>query len=157
MLERINSKLQFRVKNPWVNLTCLQSSLTADSSCKFFPCLALPFILFLVSPCGLYVGRLQWGQQMKPHISWLSNLLSDGIFLGYTTMWEPVVLNPGMGKEKGSGMVLVAQILQSVTWSAKRAVSIWLCTRTYFICFYVTEKKLLPENVFSEYKHLHVL
>lgn len=78
-----------------------------------------------------------------------------------------MVLNSAMGKEKGSGIVLVARILQSVILSAKRAASIWLCTRTYFICFYVTEKKLkklLPGFYFIflllffflESKHLHV-
>lgn len=77
-----------------------------------------------------------------------------------------MVLNSAMGKEKGSGMVLMARILQSVMLSAKRAASIWLCTRTYFICFYVTEKKLkklLPGFYFfyfffggGDCKHLHV-
>lgn len=58
-LKSIKPKLQFRVKNPCVTLTCLQQSLTADRGCKFTPALAWQFILFLGFPCGLYAGRLR--------------------------------------------------------------------------------------------------
>lgn len=46
------------------------------------------------------------------NISHLSSLLSDGIFLGHKIMWQLVTLNPGIGKEKGSGIALVVQIPQ---------------------------------------------
>lgn len=111
MLKRIKSKLQFRVKNPCVTLTCLQQSLTADRGCKFSPSLAWLFILFLGFPFMCWKAPMRSANEPSD-ISFLSSL-SDRIFLGHKTKGQPVTPNPDMGNKKGRVQVAVAQTLQS--------------------------------------------
>lgn len=68
------------------------------------------FAIYLISCFTLWF--ICWKAAMRSanetsNISRLSSLLSDEIFLGHKITWQPLTLNPGMGKEKGSGMALV--------------------------------------------------